>query len=124
MGFAKLNEVKHSQFLAFSNGRTALHYDCFLQSCFFCNKTLSLDKEVYMYRGELGFCSVDCRNRQIYLDEMKKIEIYTKKLLASFVRQRREAGGRCSETTLLSEDYRQPGEPLSCSKNRVTFTFS
>nr|XP_009627252.1 FCS-Like Zinc finger 17-like [Nicotiana tomentosiformis] len=123
MGFAKLNEVEHSQFLAFSNARTSLHYDCFLKSCFFCNKILSLDKEVYMYRGELGFCSVDCRNRQIYLDEMKKIEIYTKKMLASLMQQRRE-GGRCCETTLLSEDYRQRGEPMSCSKNRVTFTYS
>ncbi|XP_059302514.1 FCS-Like Zinc finger 17-like [Lycium ferocissimum] len=104
------------------DGRTALQDSCFLKSCFFCKKPLRLDKEVYMYGGELGFCSVDCRNKQIYLDEMKNIETHTKTILAS-IHQRQQAG-QCSENTVLSEDCRQRGKPLSCTKNRVTFTIS
>ncbi|KAG5538031.1 hypothetical protein RHGRI_025202 [Rhododendron griersonianum] len=52
----------------------------FLKSCFLCTKELSLDKDVYMYKGDQGFCSVECRDRQIYLDEIKEMEESTKKM--------------------------------------------
>ncbi|PIA43244.1 hypothetical protein AQUCO_02000581v1 [Aquilegia coerulea] len=39
--------------------------------------------DVYMYRGDQGFCSVECRCRQIYMDEMKELEESTKAMLAS-----------------------------------------
>ncbi|CAI9757734.1 unnamed protein product [Fraxinus pennsylvanica] len=86
----------------------------FLKSCFLCNKHLSLDKEVYMYRGDQGFCSVECRSRQIYMDEMKETEISTKKVLVSF-RQR-----RC-ETSSLLEEFKQRRHPFSSQKNQVIF---
>ncbi|XP_020576121.1 uncharacterized protein LOC110021806 [Phalaenopsis equestris] len=41
----------------------------FLKFCHLCSKELSLQQEVYMYRGDQGFCSVECRNRQILEDE-------------------------------------------------------
>ncbi|XP_049365613.1 uncharacterized protein LOC125830455 isoform X1 [Solanum verrucosum] len=94
------------------------YYNCFLKCCFFCHKPLNLHKEVYMYRGELGFCNVDCRNRQIYLDELKKIETFTKKMLASFIHRRRQVD-RSTQITVPSGDYRRRG-----AKNQVTFTFS
>ncbi|XVF27142.1 hypothetical protein REPUB_Repub14bG0081100 [Reevesia pubescens] len=78
---------------------------CFLKSCHLCRKNLSLDKEVYMYRGDLGFCSIECRNRQIVLDEMMELELSTKKMLASS-RHCSTASGR-SETRLLLEDLRR-----------------
>ncbi|CAN4098561.1 unnamed protein product [Withania somnifera] len=113
----KFRKIKSIIFLMNHISDNALHSsNCFLKSCFFCHKPLSLHKEVYMYRGELGFCSVHCRNRQIYLDELKKIETYTKRMLASLVRQRWQAG-RCTD------DYRRHGKP-SYTKNQVTFTFS
>ncbi|KAH6790038.1 hypothetical protein C2S51_005044 [Perilla frutescens var. frutescens] len=43
----------------------------------------------------MGFCSEECRNRQMYLDDMKKIEISTRRILASFHERRRHGGGRC-----------------------------
>lgn len=58
-------------------------YYCFLKSCYLCNKNLSLDKEVYMYRGDQGYCSIECRDRQIFLDEMKELEASRKKFLKS-----------------------------------------
>ncbi|KAG6397917.1 hypothetical protein SASPL_139367 [Salvia splendens] len=66
----------------------------FLNSCHLCHKPLS-GKEIYMYRGEIGFCSDECRSKQMYLDDMKKIEISTKRILASFHERRRNAGDRC-----------------------------
>ncbi|KAG0469519.1 hypothetical protein HPP92_016219 [Vanilla planifolia] len=41
----------------------------FLKACFFCKQELSLQKEIYMYRGDQGFCSVECRQKQILVDE-------------------------------------------------------
>ncbi|KAI3802792.1 hypothetical protein L1987_30935 [Smallanthus sonchifolius] len=61
---------------------------CFLKSCFLCHKHLSLNKDVYMYRGDQGFCSEECRSRQIYIDDIAQLEISTR-------RQSLNAGGRC-----------------------------
>ncbi|KAG9459788.1 hypothetical protein H6P81_004296 [Aristolochia fimbriata] len=48
----------------------------FLQACRLCKKKLSPEKDVYMYRGDQAFCSVDCRCEQILLDEMCETEEY------------------------------------------------
>ncbi|KAK6128076.1 hypothetical protein DH2020_038181 [Rehmannia glutinosa] len=98
------------------------HSYCYLKSCHLCHKQLSLDKEIYMYRGDLGFCSVECRDRQIYLDESKEIEISSQRILASFRRRNRGGGGggRC-ETSKLLEEFRERRHPLSSPKSRVIF---
>ncbi|KAL7180562.1 hypothetical protein ACSBR1_043706 [Camellia fascicularis] len=93
---------------------------CFLKSCHLCNKKLSLDKDVYMYKGDQGFCSVECRERQIYMDEMKEIEESTKKMVASFRESCRRASDRC-ETGALLEQFRQRHKPLSSPKDRAIF---
>ncbi|KAL0909682.1 hypothetical protein M5K25_020570 [Dendrobium thyrsiflorum] len=46
----------------------------FHKSCFSCSNELSLQKEVYMYRGDQGFCSVECRYKQILQDERKETD--------------------------------------------------
>ncbi|CAH9115939.1 unnamed protein product [Cuscuta europaea] len=43
----------------------------FLNSCHLCHKKLT-GKDIYMYRGEKGFCSTECRYRQIVMDERKE----------------------------------------------------
>ncbi|XP_061361915.1 FCS-Like Zinc finger 17-like [Gastrolobium bilobum] len=57
---------------------------CFLKACNLCNKQLRPDKDIYMYRGDQGFCSIECRNRQIVLDEMRELESSTKQIVASY----------------------------------------
>ncbi|CAB4272201.1 unnamed protein product [Prunus armeniaca] len=82
-------------------------FSCFLKTCHLCNKGLSLEKEVYMYRGDLGFCSIQCRNRQIVIDEMRDLEASTKQMLASY----RRGQNRCSSNTrvgLVSWKMQQP----------------
>ncbi|GER52170.1 hypothetical protein STAS_29591 [Striga asiatica] len=41
----------------------------FLESCFLCRKKLLPGKDIYMYKGDTAFCSVECRYRQIFMDE-------------------------------------------------------
>lgn len=43
----------------------------FLSSCHLCGKKLH-GKDIYMYRGEKGFCSTECRSSQIMMDERKE----------------------------------------------------
>lgn len=42
----------------------------FLSSCHLCQKKLQ-GEDIYMYRGEKGFCSTECRYRQIVMDERR-----------------------------------------------------
>ncbi|CAL9167413.1 unnamed protein product, partial [Musa hybrid cultivar] len=50
----------------------------FLRACCFCKRELSLHKDVYMYRGEQGFCSEECRRRQILQDERSELGASTR----------------------------------------------
>ncbi|KAK8535355.1 hypothetical protein V6N13_081494 [Hibiscus sabdariffa] len=43
----------------------------FLSSCHLCKKKLH-GKDIYMYRGEKGFCSSECRATQMMIDERKE----------------------------------------------------
>ncbi|XP_021755199.1 uncharacterized protein LOC110720471 [Chenopodium quinoa] len=44
----------------------------FLDSCFFCNKQLKPNHDIFMYRGNTPFCSDECRQEQIEIDESKE----------------------------------------------------
>ncbi|XP_038882229.1 FCS-Like Zinc finger 15-like [Benincasa hispida] len=41
----------------------------FLDRCFLCAQKLLPGKDIYMYEGDKGFCSEECRCRQIFMDE-------------------------------------------------------
>ncbi|MCL7046835.1 hypothetical protein MKW94_013580 [Papaver nudicaule] len=41
----------------------------FLSFCHTCKKHLEQGKDIYIYRGEKAFCSHECRNEEILLDE-------------------------------------------------------
>ncbi|KAL8118839.1 hypothetical protein AgCh_016363 [Apium graveolens] len=56
-----------------------------IKSCWLCKKKLRADKDVYMYKGDQGFCSVECRDRQIYLDDISDLEASTKRLVSSYL---------------------------------------
>ncbi|KAE8683501.1 MATE efflux family protein 5-like [Hibiscus syriacus] len=45
----------------------------FLERCFLCKKKLLPGKDIYMYKGDRGFCSVECRCRQIFMDEEETV---------------------------------------------------
>ncbi|KAJ8748819.1 hypothetical protein K2173_011377 [Erythroxylum novogranatense] len=41
----------------------------FLEACFLCRKPLGCNSDIFMYRGDTPFCSKECRQEQIELDE-------------------------------------------------------
>ncbi|CAA0817515.1 Protein of unknown function (DUF581 [Striga hermonthica] len=41
----------------------------FLECCFLCRKKLLPGNDIYMYKGDTAFCSVECRYKQIFMDE-------------------------------------------------------
>ncbi|KAM7480655.1 hypothetical protein LguiA_028868 [Lonicera macranthoides] len=102
---------------------SSVEYCCFLKTCFLCKKSLSLDKDVYMYKGDQGYCSAECRDRQIYLDEIQELETSTNKILASL---RRRCGNpsqcRCTTDTLLFEQEIRQSQHKPLSRSKVIFT--
>ncbi|KAE8038703.1 hypothetical protein FH972_011182 [Carpinus fangiana] len=49
--------------------------ESFLSICYSCKKNLGQGKDIYMYRGEKAFCSSECRQQQMLLEEgMDKLE--------------------------------------------------
>ncbi|GMY27771.1 protein mard1 [Fagus crenata] len=45
----------------------------FLDQCFLCYQKLLPGKDIYMYKGDRAFCSVECRCRQIFMDEEENL---------------------------------------------------
>ncbi|KAL3818903.1 hypothetical protein ACJIZ3_004808 [Penstemon smallii] len=41
----------------------------FLRSCGLCNRRLAPGRDIYMYRGDTAFCSLECREQQMKQDE-------------------------------------------------------
>ncbi|KAH9305945.1 hypothetical protein KI387_010349, partial [Taxus chinensis] len=44
----------------------------FLSACYLCRRQLRHGKDIYMYRGDKAFCSVECRYQQIVSDEKER----------------------------------------------------
>ncbi|KAG6597253.1 hypothetical protein SDJN02_09903 [Cucurbita argyrosperma subsp. argyrosperma] len=44
----------------------------FLDSCSLCRKPLGRNSDIFMYRGNTPFCSKECRQEQIDVDEAKE----------------------------------------------------
>ncbi|XP_074573578.1 FCS-Like Zinc finger 3-like [Curcuma longa] len=50
----------------------------FLDFCFLCRRPLAGNRDIFMYRGDLPFCSEECRQEQIEVDEGKEIRVKRK----------------------------------------------
>ncbi|GAB2273652.1 hypothetical protein Dimus_008434 [Dionaea muscipula] len=48
------------------------HLPYFLEACFLCKKPLGGNRDIFMYRGDTPFCSEECRQEQIEIDESKE----------------------------------------------------
>ncbi|XP_057442585.1 FCS-Like Zinc finger 6-like [Lotus japonicus] len=44
----------------------------FLRSCCLCRRRLVPGRDIYMYRGDSAFCSLECRQQQMKQDERKE----------------------------------------------------
>ncbi|KAL4560118.1 hypothetical protein LXL04_032267 [Taraxacum kok-saghyz] len=81
---------------------------CFIKSCLLCHKHISLNKEVYMYRGDQSFCSEECRSRQIYIDDVKQLEITTKKMIQQYRQSSKKT------RTHFSKESKSMASPVFC----------
>ncbi|CAL5015223.1 unnamed protein product [Urochloa decumbens] len=56
----------------------------FLEACFLCRKPLASNRDIFMYRGDIPFCTEECRREQIEMDEeMERKESGTPKKVAA-----------------------------------------
>jgi len=56
----------------------------FLEACFLCRKPLASNRDIFMYRGDIPFCTEECRREQIEMDEeMERKENNTPKKVAA-----------------------------------------
>uniref|UniRef100_A0A1J3IPT5 FLZ-type domain-containing protein n=1 Tax=Noccaea caerulescens TaxID=107243 RepID=A0A1J3IPT5_NOCCA len=53
------------------DGRSSLSSSSFLGNCGFCKSRLAMGRDIYMYKGDAAFCSVECREQQMEHDEGK-----------------------------------------------------
>ncbi|CAA2990464.1 Hypothetical predicted protein [Olea europaea subsp. europaea] len=71
-GLASLTMNQHHYSSIYRPNITALSEPHFLEACFLCKKRLGENKDIYMYRGDTPFCSVECRQQQIENDEARE----------------------------------------------------
>ncbi|KAK4778385.1 hypothetical protein SAY87_018572 [Trapa incisa] len=54
---------------SFSSISTSTPSESFLSFCQACKKNLGPGSDIYMYRGEMAFCSPECRHREMLLED-------------------------------------------------------
>ncbi|CAH8382811.1 unnamed protein product [Eruca vesicaria subsp. sativa] len=84
----------------------------FLDSCFLCKKPLH-NRDIYMYRGDIPFCSEECRQEQIERDEAEE----KKKNLSYSVKaaMRRKEQRSSSSSPTRSRDYALHNGPVAAA---------
>ncbi|TKY72580.1 hypothetical protein E2542_SST01323 [Spatholobus suberectus] len=65
---------KHSPSAVNVSQHSRFQETTFLDLCFLCRKRLLPGKDIYMYKGDRAFCSVECRCKQIFMDEEESIQ--------------------------------------------------
>ncbi|KAL6279832.1 hypothetical protein ACE6H2_016713 [Prunus campanulata] len=79
------------------------HQPHFLEACFLCKKPLGDNRDIFMYRGDTPFCSEECRDEQIEIDEAKeKNWNLSSSMKALRKREQRKSNNTASNT---NQDY-------------------
>ncbi|OMO91663.1 hypothetical protein CCACVL1_07058 [Corchorus capsularis] len=78
--YSRRSSLRNLSSSSVSSPRSARFYDArfeepqphFLDACFLCKKPLGGNRDIFMYRGDTPFCSEECRQEQIEVDEAKE----------------------------------------------------
>ncbi|XP_077249959.1 FCS-Like Zinc finger 6-like [Tasmannia lanceolata] len=70
----------------------------FLRACGLCKRRLAPGRDIYMYRGDTAFCSLECRQQQLNQDERKE---------------------KCSFSSIVKEASSTAGSEASSNGERV-----
>ncbi|KAI7738604.1 hypothetical protein M8C21_011465 [Ambrosia artemisiifolia] len=89
----------------FINGMFQEQQPHYLDSCSLCNKPLGRNRDIFMYRGDIPFCSVECREEQIEIDESKEKKRRLKvSMKASRKKEEREKSSKSSPDYAFCSD--------------------
>ncbi|KAG7544602.1 Zf-FLZ domain [Arabidopsis suecica] len=67
-----LSPVNHRRNERKDGGRSSpSSLSSFLGNCGFCKRRLAPGRDIYMYKGDAAFCSIECREQQMEHDEGK-----------------------------------------------------
>ncbi|XP_045832627.1 FCS-Like Zinc finger 3-like [Trifolium pratense] len=109
MGYSNRTSFKNLSILSsprsgarrFYDTRFEDHQPHFLEACSLCNKSLGDNKDIFMYRGDTPFCSEECRQEQIEIDELKEKNMN----LSSSMKVLRIKEQRNSTNKVQGQDY-------------------
>ncbi|XWS49195.1 hypothetical protein CRYUN_Cryun13aG0143100 [Craigia yunnanensis] len=88
----------------FYDARLEDHQPHFLDACFLCKKPLGSNRDIFMYRGDTPFCSEECRQEQIEIDEANEKNWN----LSSSMKALRKKDQTKSTSPSKAQDYRFP----------------
>ncbi|XWS53592.1 hypothetical protein CRYUN_Cryun10bG0014600 [Craigia yunnanensis] len=71
---SKVSSSSSCFLLSGTNSQLNYPVPSFLEQCFLCKQKLLPGKDIYMYKGDKAFCSVECRCRQIFMDEEETLK--------------------------------------------------
>ncbi|XP_048447416.1 FCS-Like Zinc finger 2 [Pyrus x bretschneideri] len=80
------------------------HQPHFLDACFLCKKPLGDNRDIFMYRGDTPFCSEECRDEQIEIDEAKE-KNWNRSSSMKALRKREQRKSNNSANTATAQDY-------------------
>lgn len=75
----------------------------FLDACFLCKKRIGENSDIFMYRGDTPFCSEECRQQQIEMDEAKDRKRNISSIKA--MRKKEQRQQQSTSPSKTSEDY-------------------
>ncbi|XVF51888.1 hypothetical protein PTKIN_Ptkin04bG0220500 [Pterospermum kingtungense] len=99
--FFSSTSVSSPRSARFYDARFEEHQPHFLAACFLCKKPLGGNRDIFMYRGDTPFCSEECRQEQIEIDEAKEKNFN----LSSSMKALRKKDQRKSTSPTKAEDY-------------------
>ncbi|KAI3710545.1 hypothetical protein L2E82_40328 [Cichorium intybus] len=70
--FRSLYSFSSSRYGTFLDGIFHEQPPHFLDACFLCKMPLGCNRDIFMYRGDIPFCTEECRSEQIEFDELKE----------------------------------------------------
>ncbi|GAB4834661.1 hypothetical protein Ancab_032924 [Ancistrocladus abbreviatus] len=80
------------------------HQPHFLEACFLCKKPLGDKTDIFMYRGDTPFCSEECRQEQIEIDEAKE-KNWNLSTSMKAIRSQKESNKSSSSSPSKSKNY-------------------
>ncbi|XWS08575.1 hypothetical protein CRYUN_Cryun40dG0014000 [Craigia yunnanensis] len=107
---SKVSSSSSSCFLLSPRTNSQLNYPvpAFLEQCFLCKQKLLPGKDIYMYKGDRAFCSVECRCRQIFMDEEESLYCSLVAMKPSASSSSSPSASSPSSTSSASRHHRKP----------------